>query len=167
MRDIKLIQADIKAYKGKKSTKGYKTLKKELGAAEAFKTSNTIGLGDIVEAVTTVTGIKAVVDKVSEVLDVDCGCEERKADWNEINVRTIRDLFRRKSVVNELSIEDYTTLCDLFEGGMPTSVSAEDQKRFHVVYKNAFRVSKPTTSCAPCVRETVKELYKLYELNSI
>tara|TARA_R110002126_G_scaffold143410_1_gene289606 strand:- start:32 stop:532 length:501 start_codon:yes stop_codon:yes gene_type:complete len=166
MRTIEQVIADMEAYKGKKTTKQYRTLKKELSSLEATETSD-MGLGDVVESITKVTGIKAVVDKVSEVLDIDCGCEERKADWNQINTKTIRDLFRRKSVVNELSIEDYTTLCDLFEGGMPTSVSAEDQKRFHVVYKNAFRVSKPTTSCAPCVRETVKELYKLYELNSI
>ena len=165
MRTIEQVIADMEAYKGKKTTKQYRTLKKELSSLEATETSG-MGLGDVVESITKVTGIKAVVDKVSEVLDIDCGCEERKADWNQINTKTIRDLFRRKSVVNELSIEDYTTLCDLFEGGMPTSVSPIDQKRFHTVYFNAFKVSKPMTSCPPCVKQTVKELYKLYQLNT-
>jgi hypothetical protein len=38
------------------------------------------GLGDQVEAITKATGIKAVVDKISEVTGVDCGCEKRK-EW--------------------------------------------------------------------------------------
>lgn len=165
MRKIEQVKADMEAYKGKKTTKQYRTLKKELSSLEATETSD-MGLGDVVESITKVTGIKAVVDKVSEVLDIDCRCEERKADWNQINTRTIRDLFRRKSVVNELSIEDYNTLCDLFEGGMPTTVSAEDQKRFHTVYFNAFKISKPSTNCPPCLKKTVRELYKLYQLNT-
>lgn len=36
------------------------------------------GLGDTIENITKVTGIKKIVKKVSEVLDVPCGCEERK-----------------------------------------------------------------------------------------
>ena len=38
------------------------------------------GLGDRIEDITTATGIKAVVDKISEVTGVDCGCEKRK-EW--------------------------------------------------------------------------------------
>lgn len=38
------------------------------------------GLGDRIEEITTATGIKAVVDKISEVTGVDCGCEKRK-EW--------------------------------------------------------------------------------------
>ena len=37
------------------------------------------GLGDTVEKITTVTGIKSVVDKVSKVSKKPCGCKERKA----------------------------------------------------------------------------------------
>lgn len=38
------------------------------------------GLGDDIEKITKATGIKKVVDKVSDALGVDCGCEKRK-DW--------------------------------------------------------------------------------------
>lgn len=41
-----------------------------------------LGFGDIVEKITKTTGIKAVVDVVSEAMDVDCGCEKRKEKLN-------------------------------------------------------------------------------------
>jgi hypothetical protein len=42
------------------------------------------GLGDAVEAVTRATGVKAVVDKVSEVTGVECGCKRRKEALNKM-----------------------------------------------------------------------------------
>ena len=40
------------------------------------------GLGDTIEKITKATGIKKVVDKISEVTGKDCGCEERKEVLN-------------------------------------------------------------------------------------
>jgi len=40
------------------------------------------GLGDTIEKITTATGIKAVVDKVSQVLDKDCGCSDTRETLN-------------------------------------------------------------------------------------
>jgi len=42
------------------------------------------GLGDTVEKVTKATGIKTIVDKVAEGLNVPCGCARRKAKLNEM-----------------------------------------------------------------------------------
>jgi len=42
------------------------------------------GLGDTVEAITKVTGIKAVVDAGSRVLKKDCGCSHRKDKLNKM-----------------------------------------------------------------------------------
>lgn len=42
------------------------------------------GLGDVVEAVTTVTGVKAVVDTVAKVTGKDCGCKRRKDRLNQL-----------------------------------------------------------------------------------
>lgn len=39
------------------------------------------GLGDTIEKITTVTGIKAVVDTVSKK---DCGCNKRKEKLNKL-----------------------------------------------------------------------------------
>ena len=42
------------------------------------------GLGDTIEKITKATGIKKVVDKVSEITGKDCGCEERKQVLNRL-----------------------------------------------------------------------------------
>jgi|TARA_R110001606_G_scaffold376202_1_gene534782 hypothetical protein len=41
------------------------------------------GLGDTVEKITTVTGIKRIVEKVSEITKKPCGCNKRKEALNE------------------------------------------------------------------------------------
>ena len=42
------------------------------------------GLGDSIEKITKATGIKKVVEKVSEVTGKDCGCNERKDTLNRL-----------------------------------------------------------------------------------
>jgi hypothetical protein len=42
------------------------------------------GLGDSIEKFTKATGIKKVVDKVSEVTGKDCGCNKRKENLNRL-----------------------------------------------------------------------------------
>lgn len=41
-----------------------------------------LGFGDVIEKVTTATGIKKVVETVSEITGVDCGCSKRKEALN-------------------------------------------------------------------------------------
>ena len=48
-----------------------------------MKINNFGGLGDVVEAAAKVTGVKAVVDKISEVTGKDCGCGKRKEALNK------------------------------------------------------------------------------------
>jgi|TARA_R100001082_G_C4289864_1_gene127705 hypothetical protein len=42
------------------------------------------GLGDTIEKITKATGIKKVVNKVSEITGKDCGCNERKDKLNKL-----------------------------------------------------------------------------------
>ena len=42
------------------------------------------GLGDTVEKFTTATGIKSVVNKVSQVTNKPCGCGERRDTLNRV-----------------------------------------------------------------------------------
>lgn len=42
------------------------------------------GLGDTIEKVTKVTGIKNIVEKGSRALGKDCGCSERRDSLNRI-----------------------------------------------------------------------------------
>lgn len=167
MRTIEEIQYDLDNFKGKKSLKAYRDLKKELNDVRTQENASQeqLGLGDVVESITKATGIKKVVEVVSEVTGLDCGCEERKKKWNEINLDSIKKLFRRNTV-NEISEEDYAFLCDLFKDGMPSQVKVNDQRKIHKVYRNVFQVIKSPTSCAPCLRGTVEELYNLYKVNT-
>lgn len=45
-------------------------------------------LGDIVFYITKYTGIKAIVDWYSKVTGKDCGCEERRKEYNKIGFRS-------------------------------------------------------------------------------
>jgi hypothetical protein len=42
------------------------------------------GFGDTLARIFTATGVKAVVDKISEVTGKDCGCSERQEALNEL-----------------------------------------------------------------------------------
>jgi hypothetical protein len=42
------------------------------------------GLGDTIEKITKATGIKTVVDKVSDGLNIPCGCQQRKEKLNKL-----------------------------------------------------------------------------------
>jgi hypothetical protein len=41
------------------------------------------GLGDVIEVITKATGIKAVVETISEVTGKPCGCDKRKERLNK------------------------------------------------------------------------------------
>ncbi len=42
------------------------------------------GLGDDIEKITKATGIKKVVDAVSQGLNIPCGCKQRKNTLNKM-----------------------------------------------------------------------------------
>lgn len=44
------------------------------------------GLGDTIEKITIATGIKTVVDTISEATGKDCGCSKRKERLNNPNL---------------------------------------------------------------------------------
>jgi hypothetical protein len=44
------------------------------------------GLGDTIEKFTTATGVKKVVDIISEITGKDCGCYGRKEKLNNPNL---------------------------------------------------------------------------------
>jgi len=44
----------------------------------------SLGLGDTVAKITEATGIKKLVDTVSDAMGVDCGCAKRQEKLNEM-----------------------------------------------------------------------------------
>ena len=43
-------------------------------------------LGNLIELITTYTGIKWVVKKISKLTGKDCGCDKRKEQLNDIEL---------------------------------------------------------------------------------
>jgi hypothetical protein len=56
---------------------------------------NVKGLGDVIEKITTSTGIKKAVNTVSKAVGKDCGCEKRKEALNNPNL-LVNKMFNRK-----------------------------------------------------------------------
>ncbi len=48
-----------------------------------FNHMKSTGLGDTIEKITTVTGVKTVVDSISKSLKKPCGCQKRKEALNK------------------------------------------------------------------------------------
>ena len=61
------------------------------------------GLGDTIEKFTTATGIKTLVDTISEAIDVDCGCESRKAAANNPNLLINKVFYKSSLTINKTS----------------------------------------------------------------
>ena len=71
---------ELKDFKGDKRSREYRELKSKFQ------------LGDAVAKVTEVTGIKALVDTVSDLAGVNCGCAERQVKFNEFGDKVLRKL---------------------------------------------------------------------------
>ena len=112
----------------------------------------TKGLGDTIEQITTATGIKAVVDKISEVTGIDCGCGERK--------ETLNKLWTYKTVecINET---DMLYLNDFFERN-PETITIKVQNELKAIYKNIFNVTLQDTSCTDCWRGHIGDIRRVY-----
>jgi hypothetical protein len=59
-----------------------------------------IGLGDTISNITTITGIKKVVDKVSNATGVPCGCSKRQENLNNPEL-LINKIFYKNGIHNE------------------------------------------------------------------
>lgn len=91
------------------------------------------GLGDVVDKITTVTGIKKVVKSVTD----DCGCEERRERWNE------KYSFKMK---NPLTEDEYSLIRNAIDTNK-NKFTPQDQE----LYKNIFeRVFEQKIQCTPC-----------------
>ena len=109
------------------------------------------GLGDSISKITEATGIKKVVDKISEVTGIDCGCEDRKKLLNKILP------YARQFTADEMSI---------YESVLPrikSTVTREDQAILVKLYNKVFNANKETSSCGSCVKSTLSQLKKVYE----
>ena len=88
-----------------KRTKEYKEWKAlQIEVVDPIELTESVGLGDVVEKITKVTGVKKVVEAISKKLDKDCGCDKRKETLNKIPI------FRKAKVKRCLTDEQKRTV---------------------------------------------------------
>jgi len=110
------------------------------------------GLGDTIEQITEVTGIKTVVEKFSKATGIDCGCDKRK--------ETLNKLFSYHKP-NCLVEEDYNYLTDFFSR-LKGQVSVNDQYKLIEVYFRVFNQRLENSNCSSCWRDRINEIRKVY-----
>jgi hypothetical protein len=106
------------------------------------------GLGDTVEAITKATGIKAIVESLTD----DCGCAARKESLNK--------LFPNRNL-NDLSNEDYDYLANWFKEDKK-SVRPPEQLELVAIYNRVFNSKRKITNCGPCLAGVVRELKEIF-----
>lgn len=110
------------------------------------------GLGDVVENITSATGIKKVVKAIA---GEDCGCDDRKKKLN--------NLFPfGKRIVNCATDEQKAYLTALFETN-PTQLSLKQQRELTAIYKDTFAIDLEQSQCSSCWRSYLNDLKKLID----
>jgi hypothetical protein len=111
------------------------------------------GLGDKIEKFTEATGIKAVVEAITD----DCGCAARKESLNK--------LFPNRKL-NDLSIESYEWLKGWFSQKR-YSVKPTEQAKLVEIYNEVFNSKRVVSNCSPCIAAVNRELKSIYEAAEI
>ena len=110
------------------------------------------GLGDTIEQITTATGIKAVVDKISEVTGVNCGCEERKEVLNKLWT------YKQVSCINETDL----IWLQEFLPNKPNQLTIKMQEQLKAIYERVFNTPYQGSNCSSCWRDMINEIEKVY-----
>ena len=108
------------------------------------------GLGDSIEKALKATGIDKVAKKV---LGDDCGCEERKESLNKMFP------YNKVRQFTEDEMKIYEEVIDRTKG----TITGQDQSIMVKLYNKVFNANKQTSSCGPCVRETLAKLKKVHQ----
>ena len=108
------------------------------------------GLGDVVEAVTTVTGIKAAVKFLA---GEDCGCDERKEKMNKLRFR------KQPLCLNESEYSFLSSFFSNYDGRVDQSANYELAKIYARIFEK--RGVQPT-SCSSCIKQRVKDLREVF-----
>jgi hypothetical protein len=141
-----------------KRSKDYREYKEWLSfkalQSKVEEDNKPVGLGDIVAKITEVTGIKKLVEAITD----DCGCDERKEKFNKIPVWS-----RRK--VRCIEPDDYTWLKDILDS-KTTKFTFEDRGRVTDIYNHVFRTKVRNTKCSPCIKgylESLQDYLDIYD----
>ena len=150
-----ITKKDLKDYKGDRRSKEFRLMKEEFASQKEIR-----GLGDVVEAFTKATGIKAVVDKVSDVLGVDCGCDERREKLNNL-------LPRGRKQVRCMTDEEYTEYGLFMNTRKKGRLEADEVKYLMSLYTKIYNRKWAKVRCTQCalkgrVKEAMSDLDRTY-----
>ena len=150
-----ITKKDLKNYKGDRRSKEFRLMKEEFASQKEIR-----GLGDVVEAFTKATGIKAVVDKVSDVLGVDCGCDERREKLNNL-------LPRGRKQVRCMTDEEYTEYGLFMNTRKKGRLEADEVKYLMSLYTKIYNRKWAKVRCTQCalkgrVKEAMSDLDRTY-----
>ncbi len=106
------------------------------------------GLGSKIEKITKGTGIKAVVDKVSEVTGKPCGCNERK--------KTLDELYPSKGYLKPSEYEYVKEFFERYNGSKLETY--EERNMLLAIYNRTNMKNQKPTSCTSCLRGIVENL---------
>ena len=107
------------------------------------------GLGDTVEKLTEATGIKKVVEAITD----DCGCQERKDKLNK--------LFPYATTMTPEQKSQYETIIKpQADKGV---LSADAQRLANDMYRDVLGFKARFTRCGSCLKERLVKLQKAYE----
>ena len=111
------------------------------------------GLGDTIESITKKTGIKKIVEVISDISGIDCGCEERKVLLNKIFP------YKKPECLND---DDQKYLKTFFENNV-NQLTPILQRELTGVYLRVFKINLQSSNCSSCWREYISELRRIYE----
>jgi hypothetical protein len=111
------------------------------------------GLGDTIEKITEATGIKKVVDAISDATGIDCGCEDRKHLLNKIFP------YKQTECINDVDNEWLTN----FFSTTNNQLTPKQQNRVTEIYKNVFNENIQPSNCGSCWRDKINELKQVYD----
>lgn len=118
-------------------------------------------LGDAVEAVTTATGIKAIV---KHMVGEDCGCDERKEKLNEWGNKIQEKIatFFRRNTIKPLTPEEYEYL-DTFFSRPKLTMKPSEQYKMLEINNRVFSQRLQYSTCGSCVQSMVNQLKHVYD----
>ena len=150
-----ITKEDLKNYKGDRRSKEFRLMKEEFASQKEIR-----GLGDAVEAFTKATGIKAIVDKVSDVLGVDCGCDDRRERLNNL-------LPRGRKQVRCMTDEEYVSYGEFMSTRKAGRLEADEVKYLMALYTKIYNRKWAKVRCTQCalkgrVKEAMADLDRTY-----
>ena len=108
-----------------------------------------VGLGDVVEKITEVTGIKSIIEGLTD----DCGCNDRKKKLNAA--------FPFYNEMTDTQKTEWVELRKLYE---LKQLDASQRQRVDKLYNEVFNKRVKPSRCGPCYVRRYKALEDVYQL---